>query len=48
MSSASEHPDIDAALQVVAELSDEDLPAHVPAFEALYQALQDRLADAEG
>ncbi len=45
MSSASE--DVTAALRAVEQLSDDDLAAHVPAYEAVYRALQDRLADAE-
>ncbi|MGC0273433.1 hypothetical protein ACO0LV_10620 [Pseudactinotalea sp. Z1739] len=47
MSSATEHPEIAAALRAVADLPETDLPAHVPAFEALYRTLQDRLAEAE-
>lgn len=47
VSSAPEHPEIDAALRAVEDLAEQDLSAHVPAFEALYRALQDRLAEAE-
>lgn len=47
MTSAPEHPETEAALRAVEELPDDDLSAHVPAFEAVYRTLQDRLADAE-
>lgn len=47
MSSGPEQEEIDAALRTVADLPDQDLPEHVAAFETLYRALQDRLAEAE-
>ncbi|HLS24996.1 MAG TPA: hypothetical protein VK063_03900 [Beutenbergiaceae bacterium] len=45
MRSASE--EIAEALQAVERLPQDDVAAHVPAFEALHRTLQDRLADAE-
>lgn len=47
MSSAPQHPQINTALDAVADLPEHDLPAHVDAFETLYRTLQERLAEAE-